>query len=253
MENTQKLLLQHIQTMQSMATTSWNPYNQRFFDTGGHPFNPLLGNPPTQLPWLTDTGTPHMLPTAMLGNPPAPTQLPPSQASSTPTERPVSQATTPTIQQQTTAEPDGATPTRSPLTQITPTNLNAPRKYMPLPITSKKSAGNALPSAVITDWEGRKSVKEVIENNHKLTKLSKISTLALKISRDALFGENVMKKCTALGCRELPGLPRAELYQLKQALFELFPCYWKNPDDFEVVWSECIDAIGQLCKRLRRP
>ena len=91
----------------------------------------------------------------------------------------------------------------------------------------------------------------MVEQNHKLAKVSKASTLAVKIAVDAVFGVDLMKKCTALGGRELPGLPRVELYQIKQAIYDLFPSYWRNSADFEVVWAACVDAIGQKCKRLR--
>ena len=77
----------------------------------------------------------------------------------------------------------------------------------------------------------------MIEANHKLTKVSKVSTLAVKIARDAVFGESIMKKCTALGGRERPGLPRKELFQIKTAIFDLFPSYWKNSTEFEGVWA----------------
>ena len=44
-----------------------------------------------------------------------------------------------------------------------------------------------------------------------------------------------MKKCTALGGQEPPGLPRKELFDIKKAIFDLFPSYWKNDEDFEAV------------------
>jgi hypothetical protein len=91
----------------------------------------------------------------------------------------------------------------------------------------------------------------VIEANHRLTKVSKASTLAVKIAKDAVFGEALMKKCTTMGVRQLPGLPRKELYDIKKAIFDLFPSFWKNLEEFEGVWAICVDAIGQLCKRLR--
>ena len=106
---------------------------------------------------------------------------------------------------------------------------------------------------MIEEWPNKKGIDEVIEDNHKLAKVSKASTLAVKIAVDAVFGSSLMKKCTALGGRDLPGLPRAELYKIKQAIYNLFPSYWKNTTEFEAVWTNCVEAIGQKCKRLRNP
>ena len=114
-----------------------------------------------------------------------------------------------------------------------------------------KESNAALPSSFIKPWGDQKTIHEVIEANHKLSKVSKVSTLAVKIARDAVFGEAVMRKCTAMGNRELPGLPRKELFEVKTALFDLFPSYWRSSEEFETVWATCIESIGQACKRLR--
>ena len=53
-----------------------------------------------------------------------------------------------------------------------------------------------------------------------------------------------------MGFRDYPALPQAELNELKQTIFNLFPQYWANPIEFEATWSTCTEAIGQLCKRL---
>lgn len=141
-------------------------------------------------------------------------------------------------------------PKRSPLAPVQVQVPVLPSHHAPpLPIPNKQN--NTLPSSAIEAWPGKKSIRAVIEQNHKLTTTSKVSTLAVRISRDAVFGEKVMKQCTALGGRDLPGLPREELYEIKKSLFDLFPMFWKNKEDFESVWAGCIDAIGQACKRLR--
>ena len=87
---------------------------------------------------------------------------------------------------------------------------------------------------------------------HKLVVVSKAPTLTTKLAQDAFFGEDVLRCCTVMGCREQPGLPIRELNELKQAMFAKFPQYWPNPVEFEVLWTLCVDAIGQLCKRLRK-
>lgn len=76
-------------------------------------------------------------------------------------------------------------------------------------------------------------------------------TLAVKLVKEAFFGKKLMKQCTPLGGRELPGLPTAELSKLKEALFSHNLQFWNSIPDFEAVWSECIASIGQACKRLR--
>ena len=79
---------------------------------------------------------------------------------------------------------------------------------------------------------------------------SNISTLAVKLARQAYFGEDVLAKCTVRGDRGHPGLPNVEL-QLKQTLLAQFPEYCRSPHEFEPLWSTVTASIGQLCKRLR--
>ena len=110
---------------------------------------------------------------------------------------------------------------------------------------------NTLPSSVI-NTKKLVEVKVVIMKYPKLRNISKASTLSVKLAKEAIFGEDVMKQCTVAGTREYPGLPFNELQQLKQIVFERFPQYWKTPFEFEDVWKVCFDAVGQACKRLRK-
>ena len=88
--------------------------------------------------------------------------------------------------------------------------------------------------------------------NPKLVKASKAPTFAVKLAKESFFGEDVLRCCTVNGCREYPGLPVAELQELKQYLFTRLTVYWSNPTEFETVWSDCVGAIGQACARERR-
>ena len=120
-----------------------------------------------------------------------------------------------------------------------------PRK--PLPV---KAASNALPS---TEINGSKliPVSTVLLKYPKLKGESKAGTLAVKLAREALFGDAVLAKCTPFGNREQPALPTNELNRLKEELFQLFPQYLPNPAEFESLWRVCTEAVGQVCKRLR--
>ena len=119
-----------------------------------------------------------------------------------------------------------------------------------IPIKPKKSA-NTLPSTAICK-EALMPTSQAFAKHHKLLVVSKAPTLATKLARDAYFGEGVLRRCTVMGCREQPGLPIQELNDLKQTMFSKFPQYWQNPVEFEDLWSQCVDGIGQLCKRLRK-
>ena len=63
--------------------------------------------------------------------------------------------------------------------------------------------------------------------------------------------ETIMKQCTPLRSRNLPDVPTAELNNLKEILFRYSPQFWGNTAELENVWSDCIESIGQACKRLR--
>ena len=73
----------------------------------------------------------------------------------------------------------------------------------------------------------------------------------MKLAREAIFGDEVMMKCTLVAGQEFPGLPVTELQFLKQTIFASFPQNWSNPSEYEGLWGECMTAIGQACKHLR--
>jgi len=115
---------------------------------------------------------------------------------------------------------------------------------------SNVNPDNSLPSSVINK-EKLAEADVVIKKYLKLKGVSKASTLTVKLAKEAIFGENVMKQCTVAGTREHPGLPFDELRELKQEVFKQFPQYWRTPVEFEDIWKLCFDALGQACKRLR--
>ena len=123
-------------------------------------------------------------------------------------------------------------------------SLDAPE---PFPI---KFTGNSLPSSEI-DKTTLQPVKTILHKFSKLHCESKIGTLAVKLAKVSIFGDQVLVKCTVMGERELPGLPAAELMELKRILFRQFPKLWGSRHEFEPLWKVCVDCLGQACKRLR--
>ena len=75
--------------------------------------------------------------------------------------------------------------------------------------------------------------------------------LAVKLARESFFGIEIIQKCTVMEHGPYPTFPNTELKELKQTLFSLFPQFWSNPVDFESLWKDCAEAIGQSCERLR--
>ena len=117
-----------------------------------------------------------------------------------------------------------------------------------LQLKKVKATESALPSGAIQ--ESLEDIDDVMARYPNL-KGAKLPTLAMKLAKEAVFGEKIMKQCTPFGSRSLPGLPTAELNKLKEVLFRHTPQFWGNPAEFETVWSDCITSIGQACKRLR--
>ena len=137
----------------------------------------------------------------------------------------------------------------SPATAVSQPNPPPPAIPRSHTLQPKKLVTNdkALPSGAI---EERLSAADDVIARYPNLKGGKVPTLAVKLAKEAFFGEKIMKQCTPLGGRELPGLPTTELQQLKEALYSTTPQYWSNIADFESVWSDCIASIGQVCKRL---
>ena len=113
-----------------------------------------------------------------------------------------------------------------------------------------KSTTTALPSSVINKTK-LVAASYTLDRFPKLQTESKVSNLAVKLARSSFFGEDVLAQCTLMGFGKYPALPTAELNDLKQTIFSLFPKYWSNPIEFETIWKDCGEAIGQVCKRLR--
>ena len=94
-------------------------------------------------------------------------------------------------------------------------------------------------------------VDEVLLLSAKYRVLSKASTLAVKLAKEAFFGDNVLVRCTVAGSREFPGLPHKEMQELKGVMLRQFPLFWQTPVHFELTWKDCCKSIGQAHKSLR--
>jgi hypothetical protein len=118
-----------------------------------------------------------------------------------------------------------------------------------VPIKQKQTV-TYLPSSTVPK-DCLKNPDDVVRKYSKLRGEAKAGKLAVKLSREAYFGENVLAQCTVNGYRELPALPLAELNDLKQKMLMQFPKYWNSVQEFESLWLSCTEAIGQAAKALR--
>ena len=83
----------------------------------------------------------------------------------------------------------------------------------------------------------------VIKKYIKLVgKESSAGEFACKLAREAYFGIDVMGKCTCNGSGDKPGLPKAELLELKETVRQTFPKYM-GTHEFEIVWSKCQTSL----------
>lgn len=103
-------------------------------------------------------------------------------------------------------------------TDDTTTYVTAPTP-LPMPAVPIEKQ---FPSSAIRR-EGLVSVEVVLAQNTKLKGEGKAQTLAQKLAKQCLFGEEVLKLCTPLGISTLPALPSAELMQWKSIMLQQFP------------------------------
>ena len=97
------------------------------------------------------------------------------------------------------------------------------------------------------------SVEDALKGCKELKCAEKASTLTQKLAKQAIFGVEIMKRCTPGGTKELPALPREEMLTLKKAVYKELPQFWHSPVEFERLWkSKCWPAVEQACRRLRR-
>ena len=84
----------------------------------------------------------------------------------------------------------------------------------PLLVATDKSTRKSLSSSAIKK-DKLQSVAAVLEQHHRLKGEKNAGSLTIKLAKDALFGDEVLKLCTPMGNRSLSALPTKELQQLK--------------------------------------
>ena len=80
---------------------------------------------------------------------------------------------------------------------------------------------------------------------------AKIGMLVVKLAREAIFGDKIMKKYMPRGWKDFPALPQEELALLKRTIYKQFPRFWSCPKRFEQKSAVAQEALAQACKHLR--
>ena len=132
-----------------------------------------------------------------------------------------------------------------PPAQSTYTSPSASAKCLPIPYKPNSLSSSAIKKAKLIP------AAHCLQRYSKLQTESKVTVLAVKLARESFFGEDIMVQCTTMGHGRFPALPSAELNELKQTIFSLFPKFWSSPAIYEGLWRNCAEAIGQACKRMR--
>ena len=135
-----------------------------------------------------------------------------------------------------------------PLTPASNSTLDIPT---PRVISASNAKFGELPSSEINK-ASLKPISDVLQKYSNLRVECTIGKLAVKLAREAIFGDSIMKRCTPRGWNDLPALPQVELNLLKATLFRQFPRFWVCPEEFERKWTTAQEALAQACKRLRR-
>ena len=125
-----------------------------------------------------------------------------------------------------------------------------------IPIKPSRKAVNILSSSQINQAE-LIDPNTVIKKYSNYCSLSRVLTLAQRLASESYFGDNVLEKCTVMGCRDNPALPLKELNELKQIIFSLFPQFWGNSINLKILGQPVpmplVNAEDRGRKRKRIP
>ena len=92
---------------------------------------------------------------------------------------------------------------------------------------------------------------KVAHMNPKLLALSSFSRLAVRLAREAYFGQTLMNKCTVHSYKDLPALPIDSLLQLKKKILSQQPQFLTTPVEFESYWKTAVDALNHAMAKQR--
>ena len=100
-----------------------------------------------------------------------------------------------------------------------PTALKSP----PLDVLPPSSIGGVNPifqelASSEIDKTQLKRIPDVFQKYAELRKECKMTILAVKLAREVIFGDEILKRCTPRGWNGLPALPQAERNKLKATL-----------------------------------
>jgi len=110
---------------------------------------------------------------------------------------------------------------------------------------------NYLPSSAIQTDKLRPIDEVILQNQNYINELN-AGTLCQALAREAIFGKDVLARCTITGNGGKTALPLREMNNLKTIIFNLFPKYSNSPAQFESLWKKCTISIEQACGRHRR-
>ena len=119
------------------------------------------------------------------------------------------------------------------------------------PLLQVGQYSNYLPLSEIPTHQLR-NCDDVIAQHRKLINDDGAGTLCQILAKEAIFGKDVMERCTVTGRGGTHALPFQPMNDLKAKMFQLLPRYHSAPEQFEPVWKKCVVAIEQACGRLRR-
>lgn len=111
-------------------------------------------------------------------------------------------------------------PPSAPQTDTLPTSVatsSSPIIHEPFP-AKPPSSTKALPSSEINRTK-LLPINEALSRYSTLIYGSKVRTLATKLAKECIFGDDVLVRCTVAGSRCFPALPVAELNELKKIVY----------------------------------
>jgi len=131
-------------------------------------------------------------------------------------------------------------------------NITPPPSVVPRPFLAKGRPNTRYLSSSSIPTHQLRNIDEVIAQNRSLVHKDTAGTLCQILAREAVFGKDILARCTVTGNGGKTALPLQEMNSLKMKIFSLFPAYHSSPEQFESVWKRCTTSIEQACGRHRR-